>query len=374
MISEKQIRAAEYAALHRINDALLLTATTQKNKGLLFGRIGAAIFLYHYDRFFQHDLSYQVACDMLINMSRNLESVDNQQYSAGIGGIGSALQYLNDEDFIEMGDAVSQIDKLLIRHINEKITPENLGCISFFVRRLKVADESHRLSATTGELDVLFLHNMIARYMNAAIDLITERIKVLKTNRDVTMLSALAGQLSMIQKVIGIAASCREMFPGIALVLEERFIEFGQMILGIMMDGKFNELETDDQRILFYALSELCQAAKLFLPADRVYLQISELTDKMKIYDVLTNSNEDRQVSVDVLLAALQAPNGNIRDIGMRHIGRVSARIADRDFPFDQINVGLTGLSGVGLSIMSSITEDYKWTSLVNFNQTYSHA
>ena len=92
----------------RIADWLLLNSTLTACPGLLHGKLGIAIFFFHYARFTGEELFDEYAWDLVVAMQEQLHANYRPDYEWGIAGIGVGIDYLIrsglievDEDFFE---------------------------------------------------------------------------------------------------------------------------------------------------------------------------------------------------------------------------------------------------------------------------------
>ena len=92
----------------RIADWLLLNGTLTACPGLLHGKLGIAIFFFHYARFTGEELFDEYAWDLVVAMQEQLHANYRPDYEWGIAGIGVGIDYLIrsglievDEDFFE---------------------------------------------------------------------------------------------------------------------------------------------------------------------------------------------------------------------------------------------------------------------------------
>lgn len=109
-----------------------VSANVQKltNSGLLEGKMGVAIFLYHYARY-SGQTTYSHLADHLVD--EIVESMGGSQvsFSDGLSGIGWGIKHLMTEHFIESDDDVlEELDNRIINYI-KYYTDEDIldGCI-----------------------------------------------------------------------------------------------------------------------------------------------------------------------------------------------------------------------------------------------------
>lgn len=78
----------------RIADWLLLNGTLTACPGLLHGKLGIAIFFFHYARFTGEELFDEYAWDLVVAMQEQLHANYRPDYEWGIAGIGVGIDYL----------------------------------------------------------------------------------------------------------------------------------------------------------------------------------------------------------------------------------------------------------------------------------------
>lgn len=94
--------------------------------GLLYGKIGIALFLFYYAEFCKDKKYEEVATELLVQVQDQLENMTILDYSSGISGIGVGIMFLLLFDFIE-GDAdviLEDIDEIM-KTVTDKILNDN---------------------------------------------------------------------------------------------------------------------------------------------------------------------------------------------------------------------------------------------------------
>lgn len=95
---------------------ILKSNKSQKNIGFLSGDIGEAFFLFHYDRTFNSPSAYNRGIELIENV---FEAINNghlyHTYCTGLAGIGWAIEYLTDNNFIDadIKESLNEIDDLV---------------------------------------------------------------------------------------------------------------------------------------------------------------------------------------------------------------------------------------------------------------------
>lgn len=98
--------------LQRIADVLFLNASFNDNPGLLTGKMGIAIFLYHYARSTGNDLYDTYAGELIDEIYSGMSTKTPVDFANGLTGIGWGIQYLVKNRFVEADtdEALAEID------------------------------------------------------------------------------------------------------------------------------------------------------------------------------------------------------------------------------------------------------------------------
>jgi len=108
--------------LQKIANTLLVNIQNIDNWGLFNGRMGVAVFLYHYARHSGISIYSDVADDLMDSISNSLSSVGAVDFETGLTGIGWGIQHLLDNKFVE-GDAddiLSEVDEYVFKNISKE--------------------------------------------------------------------------------------------------------------------------------------------------------------------------------------------------------------------------------------------------------------
>lgn len=122
-----------------------LSANVQKlpDPGLLEGKMGVAVFLYHYARYSGRTAYNQLAGNLLDEI---LESMSDSEisFSTGLSGIGWGMKHLLDEHFCEAeDDMLEEIDNSMIHYITNHTDEDMLdGCLYLAVCRPESLDDA----------------------------------------------------------------------------------------------------------------------------------------------------------------------------------------------------------------------------------------
>lgn len=159
--------------LQRIANILLLNASFIENLGLLDGKIGIAIFFYHYSRYTGNEVFEHYADELIDEIYSQICKSSPIDFKNGMMGIGWGLWYLAHKEFIEanLDETLSEIDDKIFYSYFESINTSNnedsfLGLILYLVSRAKVND-------IEGNLINLRKNQMIVQTMDECICLLT---------------------------------------------------------------------------------------------------------------------------------------------------------------------------------------------------------
>jgi len=87
--------------LKQISNILLINGGFLKNPGLYAGEMGLVLFFFHYSRYTQNDLYADYGFELLEKIQNGIHQKTSINYRNGLAGIGSAVEYLVQNDFIE---------------------------------------------------------------------------------------------------------------------------------------------------------------------------------------------------------------------------------------------------------------------------------
>ena len=110
--------------LRRIADVLLLNASFLENIGLLNGKMGIAIFFYHYSRYSGAKIFEDYAGELIDEIYEEINSNTTVNFEEGLTGIGWGIEYLVKNGFVQADtdETLSEIDNSIYRsRINSPI-------------------------------------------------------------------------------------------------------------------------------------------------------------------------------------------------------------------------------------------------------------
>ena len=128
-IEQKKKTLDKESLLQQIANYLYLNAAVCPFEGLYYGKAGIAVFLFHYARYVS-DVKYsERGYELLVDLTEQLENIDTLDYSEGVFGIASALEYLHLNHFIEddTNEILQDIDDKVLRLVKNAKADEING-------------------------------------------------------------------------------------------------------------------------------------------------------------------------------------------------------------------------------------------------------
>jgi hypothetical protein len=109
---------SESILLHRIVDVLLLNGSLVESSGLIHGKMGIAIFFFHYGRYTGNELFEEYAMDLIGEIQEQIQDNVSPDYGDGLAGIGVGIDYLARNGFLELeNDVLEDVDQLMYRTV-----------------------------------------------------------------------------------------------------------------------------------------------------------------------------------------------------------------------------------------------------------------
>jgi hypothetical protein len=104
--------------LRRIANLLLLNASFIDNPGLLNGKMGIAIFFYHYSRYTNNKIYEDYAGELIDEIYEEINTTTPVNFENGLTGIGWGIEYLVKNKFVQADtdEALSEIDTTVYRN------------------------------------------------------------------------------------------------------------------------------------------------------------------------------------------------------------------------------------------------------------------
>lgn len=104
--------------LRHIAEMLLLNGTLTECPGLVHGKMGIAVFFFHYARYTDTVLFSDYAMDLIVELQKQLHANSRADYERGIAGIGTGIDYLINNDFLETEeDIFEDFDQRMVRAV-----------------------------------------------------------------------------------------------------------------------------------------------------------------------------------------------------------------------------------------------------------------
>ena len=94
--------------LQQITDMLLLNGTLTECPGLVHGKMGIAIFFFHYAQYTNNMLFADYAMDLIDQILNQLHVNSPANYKKGIAGIGVGFDYMIRNNFLDIEDDICE--------------------------------------------------------------------------------------------------------------------------------------------------------------------------------------------------------------------------------------------------------------------------
>lgn len=138
--------------LRNIANYIVLNNSLLQEIGLLNGKLGVVIFLFHYAEYSKIDVYAQLAEIMLDNILENINSSCSINLYDGLSGIGWGIEYLYQRNFIDgdMSEVLEVIDKKIIEvdlnTISLNFNDGLGGILSYVLARLYTVEKGNRIN------------------------------------------------------------------------------------------------------------------------------------------------------------------------------------------------------------------------------------
>jgi len=104
--------------LVQIADMLLLNGTLTECPGLVHGKMGIAVFFFHYARYTDNELFADYAMDLIGEMQEQIHVNSPADYEKGIAGIGVGMDYLIRNNLLVVEDDICEdFDDRMVRAV-----------------------------------------------------------------------------------------------------------------------------------------------------------------------------------------------------------------------------------------------------------------
>ena len=103
--------------LETIIQKLIINGTLVSDPGLFHGKMGIAIFFFHYGCYITNDLFQGYAMDLIDEIQAQITMNEPVRYDVGLAGIGVGIEYLIQKNFLEADadDILSDFDERMCR-------------------------------------------------------------------------------------------------------------------------------------------------------------------------------------------------------------------------------------------------------------------
>lgn len=113
--------------LQQIVEMLLLNGTLTEDPGLVHGKMGIAVFLFHYARYTKNMLFEDYAMDLIGEMQNQLYANSCADYEKGVAGIGVGIGYLIQNNYLDAEDDIFEdLDTECFRPIDYLLENEDM--------------------------------------------------------------------------------------------------------------------------------------------------------------------------------------------------------------------------------------------------------
>lgn len=119
-LEQKEKILDKESLLQQIANYLYFNATECAFEGLYYGKAGIAVFLFHFAKYTSNNKYSERGYELIANLAEELENIDRLDYSEGIFGLASVLEYLHLNHFIEddTNELLQEIDGVVLNLIN----------------------------------------------------------------------------------------------------------------------------------------------------------------------------------------------------------------------------------------------------------------
>ncbi|MFV0585036.1 MAG: alpha-1,2-fucosyltransferase [Parabacteroides gordonii] len=147
----------------------------EKNKislernGLFYGKMGVAVFLFHYASVYQDEFYENIAMNLILTVFSRINTQTSIDYADGLSGMGCAIEYLYQNEFVEgdINEILSDLDLLFDDILNDSRKKKDsyanlLGLIRYYRFRLsgKYLDSENERTKKN-KLNLSYLLNLL---------------------------------------------------------------------------------------------------------------------------------------------------------------------------------------------------------------------
>jgi lantibiotic modifying enzyme len=124
--------------------------------GLLKGKMGLAIFFFHYARYVKEESFEDIGMELVDSILQNVSTMTSEDYGSGLAGIGTGIEYLIQNKFIsrESDDILSDFDRIILDRIMYQENPVYglekglYGIGKYFLYRIKEVQNGDKETRT----------------------------------------------------------------------------------------------------------------------------------------------------------------------------------------------------------------------------------
>jgi len=335
--------------LQRIANVLLLNASFTDNLGLLNGKMGIAIFFFHYARYTGNEMYENYAGELIDEIYEEISPTSPINFAAGVTGIAWGIEYLVKNGFVEADTdkALNEIDSVIFRATTQlPVYIENqddlFGFGIYYLARLN--GREHDMDNTS----VLFMKQMTVYMVDEC-----ERLLVQQKFHDVNIPRLSAGLVNSIMFFL-LEVHRLGLFP----VKVNKLLRYLPSYMEASISAK--DSQVDLQTMLQFA-------KKIF-----IIVSDTDIKDQFKhLINQLSNMSEDtdnNNAIVDGIcrlnwhsLVYQSAVNNNVELLFKKtfHIVDNEENWNQRLNILNKDNLGLDkGLAGLGLAFLSEIIKN----------------
>jgi hypothetical protein len=334
--------------LRRIADVLHLNASFIDKPGLLNGKMGIAIFLYHYARKYQSEMYENYAGELIDEIYEEINPQTPVGFSNGLTGIGWGIEYLVRNGFVEADtdEVLNEMDSIIYREmLKQPVLLENNN--DLFGYGLYILARLHGKKIDDNNLTTLVKKQHLIYLTDEC-----ERLLIYKRYLDFNILSMRVGTINSIAWFL-LEMNKSGLFPS----------KVDKLIRHLPSELEFT-LKTYDDSAQEYVLWQLLQN---FIPL----VSDNEIKEKYTAYANMVAERWREASKVDDNLTGIFSSMAWLKllyspylkeDTFLTNLNERVFNIIDNEDNWsnrldtlNKDNIGLNGLAGVGLGLMNGI-------------------
>jgi hypothetical protein len=377
--------------LEEIAKIMLVTGDLTQNEGLYYGQTGAAIFLYNYYSYKENEVYASFADELVLSVTSSLND-KNMNYSNGLSGIAWAIDHLAEREHIDLPpDAAvfSNVDTSVLRmHPYINLGVESAGYASYLFARLKNYDK-----AGSGSLvQLLAIERLIAHI---------DEIDTMEGSGALPDMKDMFGHMED-ESMLNLA-NCVERYATSAVLLKQaaktgigegfvvrltpvlkkktaHIVKMVAQYLEKKAPDTYDHISQLDHHLLicFNAYLQLCE------PSDDITTIFLSAIARMENGMTMAASRDNSQLNVEKEVNAITLLNRINMVLNEPFLTRTAAAKVEKLVDFLHrdsnlvnqfilnpvaINIGVTGLAGLGLMLLDHIRPDKTdWEKALLYN------